>query len=354
VARKIAARRGRGRRGTPAARPWWASLSDDELLDVRLCDLGVRLAGTPLERRLERLHGELERRGLLLLPHAWLSTEWFSPAGVAGFAIPFYLAHPRLRRLEERQMLDVEGGSEAACMQLMRHETGHVVDTVHRLHFKKRWRETFGRFGERYAPVYRPIPYSRRFVQHLEHWYAQSHPAEDFAETFAVWLRPRSGWRKRYRGWPALTKLEYVDELMRSLAGVRPPGLVRERTEEISSLRLTLREHYAAKRARYTGRSPVFDRSLLALFAPAGLAEPRRSAAAWLRRHQPYIRAEIARRSGEYPYAADQVLREMIGRCRRLGLVVDPDRPAARLEQAVRTAMHILAQLHAAEHSVRR
>jgi hypothetical protein len=354
VARRMAARRGEGRRAAPAARPWWGLLSDDELLDVRLCDLGLTLAETPLERRLERLQRELERRGLLLRPHAWLSTEWFSPSGVAGFAIPFYLAHPRLRRLEERQMLDVEGGSEAACMQLMRHETGHVVDTAYRLHFKKSWRKVFGRFGDPYAPVYRPIPHSRRFVQHLEHWYAQSHPAEDFAETFAVWLRPRSGWRKRYRGWPALAKLEYVDELMSSLAGVRPAPLVRERTEALSTLRQTLREHYAAKRARHAGRSPVFDRGLLALFAPASPGERRRSAAAWLRRHQPYIRSEIARRSGEYPYAADQVLREMIGRCRRLALVVEPGRPAARLEQAVRTATHILAQLHAAEHSVRR
>ena len=51
----------------------------------------------------------------------------------------------------------------------------------------------------------------------LANWYAQSHPIEDFAETFAVWLRPGSRWRSRYADWPALRKLEYVDALMQEV-----------------------------------------------------------------------------------------------------------------------------------------
>ena len=30
--------------------------------------------------------------------------------------------------------------------------------------------------------------------------YAASHPEEDFAETFAVWLTPRSNWRQSFPG----------------------------------------------------------------------------------------------------------------------------------------------------------
>jgi hypothetical protein len=191
----------------PRARSW-TSLGDEALLAVRLCDLKLTIAGTELEARAERLAAELDARGLRFRPHVWLSTEWFSPDGVPGFAIPFYLAHPRLMELEQRQMHEVEGGSARQCMQLMRHETAHALDNAYALHRRPDWREVFGRFDSDYLSHYHPKPYSKRFVRHLELWYAQSHPAEDFAETFAVWLDPASRWRTRYPDWPALPKLE--------------------------------------------------------------------------------------------------------------------------------------------------
>ena len=55
---------------------------------------------------------------------------------------------------------------------------------------------------ERLSSAYTPDPNSRAYVQHLDYWYAQSHPFEDYAETFAVWLRPSSRWKRRYEGWP--------------------------------------------------------------------------------------------------------------------------------------------------------
>ena len=117
-------------------------------------------------------------------------------------------------KLEQAQMFTVEGGPEKQCMRILRHEAGHCVDTAYRLHRRKRWRELFGSFTQPYPDAYKPRPNSRRFVTHLDGWYAQAHPAEDFAETFAVWLRPGSRWRKRYADWPALEKLEYVDAFM--------------------------------------------------------------------------------------------------------------------------------------------
>ena len=35
---------------------------------------------------------------------------------------------------------------------------------------------------------------------HLDPWYAQSHPDEDFAETFAVWLTPEVQLEDALRG----------------------------------------------------------------------------------------------------------------------------------------------------------
>lgn len=232
--------------------PWWEHLPDEELLDVRLCDLDLRIEGTDVQDRLMRLYAELERAGLRRFrPYAWLSTSWFTPHGSTGFAVPFYLAHQRLVRLERWQFGEAEGASREGGLRLMRHEAAHVLDNAYRLHRRRDWRETFGTFSQPYRASYRPKPGSRHHVVNLDYWYAQSHPGEDWAETFAVWLRPGSGWRSRYRGWPALRKLQYVEGLVRELADRRPLVRTRERLEEISELQHTLREHYRRKHVRW-------------------------------------------------------------------------------------------------------
>ena len=214
------------------------------------------------------LHEELEERGIRLRPHAWISSEWFSPDNTPGIAIPFYLAHPRLMKLEKKMMLDVEGGTWSECMAILRHEAGHTVQHAYQLHRRRRWQQLFGPSSKHYPLYYRPNPASRRYVQHLRLWYAQSHPDEDFAETFAVWLRPRSNWRTRYAGWPALKKLEYVDELMDEIAGKRPLLTSRERVDPLHELSETLGNHYQKKQAFYAFE-PTEDlrpRSLPAVF----------------------------------------------------------------------------------------
>ena len=231
-------------------------MSDAALLEVRLCDLDLKLRGTELEANVSTLLKELARRELKARPHCWLSTEWFSPDGVPGFAIPFYLAHPRLMQLEQRQMHEIEGGTTRSCMQLLRHEAAHALDSAYGLHRRAEWREVFGPWTTPYVRHYRPRPYSKRFVRHLDRWYAQSHPAEDFAETFAVWLDPSSRWRSRYKGWAALEKLRYVDRSMREIAGKRPPVRSKEKVEPLSELETTLGEYYERKQKRY-GREAI-------------------------------------------------------------------------------------------------
>ncbi len=231
-------------------------LGDAELLGLRLCYLGLRLEESPVAAPLARLHAELAARGLLLAPHAWFSTEWFSPDGVPGIAVPFYLGHARLVRLERARMGEAEGAGPAACLRLLRHEAGHALDSAFGLHKQRLWRATFGRWSEPYRGAYRARPGSRDYVQHLERWYAQSHPAEDFAETFAVWLDPRSAWRRRYFGWPALKKLRAMDEMMHALAGKRPALRCREETERLATQTMTLEEHYAEKERRYASGPP--------------------------------------------------------------------------------------------------
>jgi hypothetical protein len=301
--------------------------TDRELLEVRLCDLGVALEGSWLEQPIRRVCRELEARNLRIRPSFWLSDDWFSPEGVVGVALPFYLAHPRLVRLERRQMLEVEGGTLSQCVKLLRHELGHAVQHAFDLHRRPHWRTHFGNSSRTYPDYYRPNPASRRFVLHLAYWYAQAHPDEDFAETFAVWLTPRSRWRKRYTGWPALRKLVYVDELMSELAGRAPRNRSRARVYPLRMLRQTLREYYEAKRERYAGvANNIYDSDLRRLFAErtsrtAGKAgADGETAASFLRRNGPRIRRMVARGTGKREYALEVVLRDMIDRCRELGL----------------------------------
>jgi Putative zinc-binding metallo-peptidase len=299
----------------------WAALSDDELLQQRLKDLKVTVEGTWLERCLRDLNDELAERGLRIRPHAWISNEWFSPDDTPGIAIPFYLAHPRLMRLERKMIIDVEGGTVPECMRILRHEAGHVLQVSYQLQRRRRWQELFGRSSTRYPRYYRPNPASRRYVYHLPLWYAQSHPDEDFAETFAVWLTPRSNWRKRYAGWPALKKLQYVDELMAEIATEKPVLTRRLHVDPLSRLTQTLAEHYEKKREHYAIDYPkVYDRDLRRIFS----ADPRHrrspAASAFLRRNRARIRQIVSKWTGEYQLTLDAVFDDMIGRCRELKL----------------------------------
>lgn len=307
----------------------WETLGDKELLKVRLRDLHVRIDGSWIEECLADLHDELARRGIRFRPHAWLSYDWFVPDRVPGIAIPFYLAHPRLMKLERKMMLEVEGGTRPEMMKILRHECGHALDHAFELESDAERQEIFGKSTKRYPEHYRPNPASRRFVRHLRLYYAQSHPLEDFAETFAVILGSRGdAWRKRYEGWPALRKLEFVDALLDSLRGRRPAVRSRTRTESLPTLSMTLGEYYEEKRDRYLVSYPdIYDRDLRRLFSDDPRHGHRELASSFLRRNRSEIRKLVADWTGEYQFTLNQVLNDMIGRSRELKLrAAGPDR----------------------------
>ena len=305
----------------------WEKLTDDQLLSLRFCDLKLRVQGTELQGAMERLYRELRLRGIRFRPHCWLAQEWFSPDGIPGIAIPFYLAHKRLMRIERRFMREVEGGNRNWLMRILRHEAGHAIDSAYRLRRRKHWRAVFGPASLPYPDTYRPRPGSRRFVQHLGAWYAQAHPTEDFAETFAVWLKPNSQWRREYAGWPAFAKLEFIDRLAQEIGDQQPLVSDRSSIEDVTGDTRTLREHYEQKLARYRlPRRSGADELLLKVFttAPRNRASPK--AASVLREMRSSLRQQILRSGAFSEYLVHQVLRLMIERCERLDLYVRSSR----------------------------
>lgn len=318
-----------------------------------MCDLGVRIRGSVLEPLIRRVHRELQEKGLNFRPHFWLSDDWYTPDGVPGCAVPFYMAHERLRQIELHQMLEIEGGTPEWALRILRHETGHAIDNAFRLRRRRERQRLFGLSSQRYPDFYTPRPYSKSFVLHLDFWYAQSHPDEDFAETFAVWLTPGSMWRERYAGWPALKKLECVDSLMAGLRNQQPVVRSKKRVDPLSRLHKTLHAHYEDKRKRYGLEYPDFyDRDLRRLFALGHTRSTNKTAASFLRRIRKETRRKVAQWTGVYQYTIDQVFKDIIERCQELNLRVTVPEEQAKTDFTVMLTVQTMNYLHSGRHRV--
>ncbi len=313
----------------------WASLSDQELLERHISKLGLRLEGTTLEPLIRQLYDELSAQGLVFHPPTHIGDEWFVPIGIPAIFVPFFLVHDRLRALERTMMLEVEGETPEWFMKLMRHEAAHAYSYAYQLQRKTKWQQTFGQTSDEETPnTYRPRPFSRSYVMHLDDWYAQAHPDEDFAETFAIWLTPELDWRKRYADWKALQKLEYVDELMKSLAGKPPVHAPKYRVAEYDCLNVKLKTYYARKRKLYEDTYPGFyDVDLRQLFsAPTGI-----KASSYLRQRRRRLMNSVCQWTNEKKFRVNELLTRLIDRSDELGLRVQNDDP----QQDFRVASYI-------------
>jgi hypothetical protein len=269
------------------------------LLGQRISSLGLSLRGSLVEHLVTQLYEELAAKGLTFRPPVYLSDQWGCPDDTPLIGVPFYLADPRLARIEEEVAVEVEG--ELDVMRYLRHEAGHAFNYAYRLYDRADWRKTFGPYSRPYRERYRADPFSRAFVRHILGWYAQKHPDEDFAETFAVWLTPGLDWRTEYAGWPALTKLEYMDAVMREVGGTAPPApALTDDDLPVEAMHYTLGEHYREiEQAMPIEDERHFDGDLRNLFATAGDAPTGEPAGAFVRRHRREIVGRIAYWTGE-------------------------------------------------------
>lgn len=312
----------------------WVNLSDEELLERKISQLGLELDGTELQPLIRQLYDELTAKGLAFHPPCHIGDEWFVPVGIPAIFIPFFLTHDRLRKLERKLMLEVEGETPEWFLRLMRHECAHAYAYAYQLTRKKKWQSTFGKTSTEDTPdTYRPRPYSRSYVVHLDDWYAQSHPDEDFAETFAVWLTPNLDWRERYKGWKALQKLEYVDELMRSLAGQPPTQQPLYDPADHNCLNVKLKTYYQRKRKQYEETYPDFyDQDLKTLFAAGPEVPDRIKASKFLRQRRRKLMDSVHQWTNEKKYRVQGLLARLIERCDQLDLYIKPNDEALSLQ----------------------
>jgi hypothetical protein len=299
------------------------AIPEEELLNLRICDLPLKIEGTWLQDCIDKLYAELESKGIKFKPVCYLADEWLTPEQEPIVGIPFFLAHPTLMKLENRMMLEVEGGTKQWCGKLLRHETGHTLNYAYRLYKRKKWQSIFGPPSSEYQDTYRFRPYSRSFVRHLEDYYAQYHPDEDFAETFSVWLTPDLDWRTSYKGWKALEKLNLVDELMNEIKDKVPLVKKGKKYWQASGLRMLLKNYYKKKMRFHAEDFPDFhDANLKRIFVEKG-QENKELPAAYdiIKRYRNNILQSISTWSGEKKYVIDDLLKTIMKRCRELKLL---------------------------------
>ena len=278
--------------------PGWEA-ERHSLLESKISDFGLSIQGSIVEKLIEELYSELDSKGLKFKPPVYLSDQWGCPDGTPIIGVPFYLADQRLSAIEEDFSPGLE--SEDDTMRYLRHEAGHAFNYAYRLYDRADWRQTFGPYSRPYRERYRADPFSHDYVRHILGWYAQKHPDEDFAETFAVWLTPGLDWREAYESWPALNKLEYIDRVMREI-GDQEPTLVELSDDDlpVSAMRYSLAQHYSdSEEPIPLADGRVFDGDLRNIFATHREAPEGAHAAEFIRGHRREIVSRIAYWTGE-------------------------------------------------------
>ncbi|MBM4782478.1 MAG: hypothetical protein GQE15_32785 [Archangiaceae bacterium] len=294
------------------------------ILQARIKDLQLHLKGTRLERFIGQLYEELEAKGISLRPQCYLSDQWGCPSGVPVIGIPFYLADPQLTQIEDRLGSGAE--DEREIMMYLRHEAGHAFNYAYKLYETEEWRKLFGDFGKPYLETYKPRPFSRKYVIHISGWYAQKHPDEDFAETFAVWLTPDSRWAERYKAWGAIKKLQYMEGVIGKLGRTAAPVTLDERDVDVGEMEETVLDHYRQRQLAEKIDLQIgdqLDQDLMNLFEAPGAADVR--ADTLIRAERQGLISAVTQYSGVGRAAIVSVLEHLSDRTNKLNLTVKRD-----------------------------
>ena len=297
-----------------------------EVLAKKISELPLKIEGTFLETQIQRLYKEMEAKGLVFRPSCYLSDEWGCPDGIPIIGIPFYLVDQNLSRIEEEYTENLE--KEEEIILYLRHEAGHAFNYAYDLYMTEDWHSVFGPFSRPYIEDYKPNPLSKKYVKHMQGWYAQKHPDEDFAETFAVWLTPDLDWRKKYEGWEAMRKLEYIDRVANEIGSMPPKGDDFEQDRPVSELTVTIREHYDQYRSKdfpkqISQLGPMLDGDLREIFETSNQLNYK-SAYDFIMSNRHTIRNLVYYWSGVSIQLLRQLIRYLAERARATEVYYDP------------------------------
>ncbi len=289
-------------------------IKNTAILNSPLCKLDLQFKGSLVAECIQIVQRELKDKGINFNFHYWISDDWFCPDGISGIAIPFYLLNPQITKLEKEYVGFVEGITKDECLKLIRHEVGHAIDNAYELRNCFQRKEIFGDSNTKYPKEYIRKPFSKNFVKHLSENYAQAHPDEDWAETFAVWLTPDSNWKRKYSTWKAINKLNYVDQKMNSLKGKRPLSLCRDTVDEIQTLGITLRTYLNRKsKLKRKYQTPIFNNNIKRVFTTGS----KTNALNFIKANEKDLCLKVAKATNQYHYIVRDVLKELKSECKK-------------------------------------
>lgn len=287
--------------------------------DIALNQLPLFRVEERLASYKQRLCQELASKNLFIDFHLWISDEWFCPDGVPGFALPFYLFNPALMALHKKETGSVEGCTEYQILKLMRHELGHAIDNAFALRKDKQRVTLFGPSDQDYPDFYTPKPFSKNFVRYLGDHYAQSHPDEDFAETFAYWLDPQKDWQTKKLSRKVREKLNYIDTLMKQVRQKKPVLKNKYRVDCIEKNTSTLRAfYYLYHRRRKKSALKRLDCRLKQGFRTLGEVQKPVPLSFFLKKEKQHLKKQLSEAHGIYQYEAERALQKIIERAEQL------------------------------------
>ncbi len=302
------------------------------LLNTRICDLKLDLEQTLLYRCIHKLYSELEARKIQFKPPFYFTCagdEWGCPDRIPIMGIPFHLADNRLTRIERE--MGYTRYDKRDLMILLRHETGHVINYAYELYDEPEWCDIFGDFYATYPTNFRFKfnPFSKSYVrsQGDPKYYAQAHPDEDFAETFAVWLTPRSNWRTVYKKSPSIKKLEYVDRVMKRIRNKKSHVAIGPLDSPYHSKTYTLIEYYGEVLDNFKDKAlGLYDEDLRRIFYTASNGHRRTLPAKDLiRKNRRFLIETISRWTGVREKSVAPVIGQFFLRCRESNLSLSPE-----------------------------
>jgi hypothetical protein len=299
------------------------------LLNTRICNLRLNLDDTLLSKCLNKLYDELAAKRIQFRPRYYFTCggdEWGCPDRVPIIGIPFHQADQKLARIERE--MGYGSYDRRDLLFLLRHETGHAINYAYQLYTIPEWRDIFGDFNRSY-PVnfkFKFNPFSRNYVrsQGEPKYYAQAHPDEDFAETFAIWLTPRSNWRVVYKKWPSLKKLEFVDCLLKDIRDTKPRVLTGPLDSPYHAKTYTLIEYYGEDINDFKDKAlGIYDEDLKRIFTVRVNGKGKNIPANRLiRKNRRFLVETISMWTGAREKVVVPVIIRFLNRCRELHLAL--------------------------------
>lgn len=311
----------------------WEKLSDKDLLELRFCDLELKIEGSRIEPLVHELYEELEKKKIKFKPHLWISEDWFAIDGIPGIAVPFYTLHKRFSALCKKMNLEDEGYNKKEAIKLLRHETGHAIDNAYKLRLLRSRQNLFGLSSSEYPETYAPMHLASNYVSHLNPWYAQAHPDEDWAETFAIWLTPNSKWKDVYKNTQAFEKLTYLDKVMKSLEGKEPIVFKKNQPGDISQSRRKLKTFFIEKIESLQATTNLnMLPSANNIFSSLFKYKSKKRADIFLKENKDLICKKIAQWTGHNSFTVRSIYSELITSCSDLNLHLVKSERETRLD----------------------